>query len=154
MRLERVGRLELVYTEVDEAWPFSEGGLVYGIMTGRLEAEGLQGTLHATNLARQRPDGSFTPALRGVLTTADGSKLFFTMDGVSIRAGSVESPRRVVTAAITLWTSDLRYREWTERLLVAETEGRALGDTWGISGDLYRCESGLPSRRDPGAGSP
>lgn len=143
VRLERIGELELVYTETDQEWPFPEGGQVYGILTGRLEAEGLRGTIHATNLARQRPDGAFTPALRGVVTTPDGVKLFFTMDGLSIRDPKATPPRRVVTTGITLWTPDPKYRAWNDVYLVAETLGRPIGSSWGVSGDLYRCVSEL-----------
>lgn len=143
MRLERVGTMELVYTEVDEEWAYPDGGQVYGILTGRLEAEGLRGTIHATNLARQRPDGGFTPTLRGILSTPEGSKLFLTMDGISISDGTASPPRRIVTTGITLWSSDPRLRSWNESYLVAETVGRAMGKSWGVSGDLYRCVSEL-----------
>lgn len=143
MRLERIGSLELVYTEVDEEWAFPDGGQVYGILTGRLEADGLGGTIHATNLARQRPDGAFTPTLRGILSTPEGGKLFFTMDGISIKDATASPPRRIVTTGITLWSSDPRFRSWNETYLVAETIGRAIGTSWGVSGDLYRCVSEL-----------
>ena len=143
MKLERIGTMELVYTEVDEEWAFPDGGQVYGILTGRLEAEGLRGTIHATNLARQRPDGGFTPTLRGILSTPEGSKLFFTMDGISIKDATASPPRRIVTTGITLWSSDPRFRSWNEAYLVAETVGRAMGASWGVSGDLYRCVSEL-----------
>jgi hypothetical protein len=143
MRLERIGTIELVYTDVDEEWPYPEGGHVYGILTGQLEAEGLRGTIRATNLARQRPDGAFTPKLRGVLWTADGSRLFLTMDGISIKDAKADPPRRIVTTGITLWSSEARFRSWNETYLVAETVGRAMGASWGVSGDLYRCISEL-----------
>ena len=143
MRLEKIGTLELAYTEIDQEWPFSEGGQVYGILTGRLEAEGLRGTIHATNLARQRPDGAFTPTLRGILTTSQGSTLFFTMDGISIKDSKASPARRIVTTGITLWSSDPTLRAWNDTYLVAETIGRAIGTGWGVSGDLYRCVSEL-----------
>ena len=143
MRLERIGILELVYTEIDQEWPYSEGGQVYGILTGRLEAESLTGTVHATNLARQRPDGAFTPTLRGILTTPQGSKLYFTMDGISIKDSKASPPRRIVTTGITLWSTDPTLRTWNDTYLVAETVGRAMGTSWGVSGDLYRCVSEL-----------
>ncbi|MGA7923417.1 MAG: hypothetical protein WCA77_05520 [Thermoplasmata archaeon] len=143
MRLERIGRIELVYTDVDEEWAFPDGGQVYGILTGRLEAEGLCGTLHATNLARQRPDGAFTPRLRGVLSTPEGSKLYFTMDGISVKDAKANPPRRIVTTGITLWSSDPGFRSWNETYLIAETVGTAMGTRWGVSGDLYKCVSEL-----------
>lgn len=139
MRLERIGTLELIYTDVDQEWPFPEGGQVYGILTGRLEAEGLRGTIHATNLAHQRPDGAFTPTLRGILSTPDGSKLFFTMDGISIKDAKANPPRRMVTTGITLWSPDPKLQSWNEAYLVAETVGGAMGTSWGVSGNLYRC---------------
>lgn len=141
MRLERIGALELVYTDIDEEWAFPEGGQVYSILIGRLEAEGLRGTLHVTNLARQRPDGAFTPTLRGNLSTPEGSKLFFTVDGSSIKDARASPPRRIVTTGITVWSSDPKFRTWNETYLVAETVGRAIGTSWGVSGALYRCVS-------------
>lgn len=143
MRLERIGTLELVYTDVDEEWPFPEGGQVYGILTGRLEVDGLRGAIHATNLARQRPDGAFTPRLRGILSTPEGGKLFFTMDGISIKDAKASPPRRVVTTGITLWSSEARLKSWNETYLIAETVGQAIGASWGVAGEVYRCVSEL-----------
>jgi len=139
MRLERIGRLELTYTDIDEEFPYADGGQVYGILTGRIEAGELSGTLHATNLARQRPDGGFTPNLRGLLTTPEGTKLFFTMDGLSIRDAKASPPRRVVVTGITLWSADPKLRSWNDAYLIAELEGKAMGNTWGVVGQLYRC---------------
>ena len=139
MRLEKVGKLKLTYTEVDEELPYPDGGQVYGILTGELETDELKGTLHTTNLARQRPDGVFTPKLRGLLTTSGGSKVFFTMDGLSIRDPKSDPPRRLVVAGITLWTTDPKLQSWNDEYLVAELEGGAIGESWGVFGNLYRC---------------
>lgn len=73
MRLEKVGKIELTYTDIDVEFPFKEGGQVYGTLTGSLEVGDLRGELNATDLARQRPDDQFTPALRGILKTPGGS---------------------------------------------------------------------------------
>jgi hypothetical protein len=139
MKLEKIGKLELTYTEVDDGLQFSEGGLVYGILTGTMESGDLQGSLHATNLARQRPDGVFTPTLRGVLTTPEGGKVFFTMDGLSVRDPKAQPPRRIVTVGITFWTVEPKLQAWNEVFAVAEMEGRAIGQSWGIRGPLYKC---------------
>lgn len=141
MKLEKTGRLELTYTEIDEEFPYAEGGQVYGLLTGNLEADGLRGTVHATNLARQRPDGGFTPTLRGILTTHEGEKMFFTMDGISIKDPSAHPARRIVTCGITLWSAHARLRPWTETYLLAELEGRAMGKSWGVAGHLFKCLS-------------
>jgi hypothetical protein len=139
MRLEGIGQLQLTYTDIDEEFPFADGGQVYGIMTGTLEAGDLRGNLHATNLARQRPDGSFTPTLRGILETPEGVKVFFTMDGLSIKDPKAAPPRRLVTVAITFWSADAKLRPWNDLLAVAELEGRRMGDSWGVSGRLFKC---------------
>ncbi|MGI0129124.1 MAG: hypothetical protein ACREEC_03075 [Thermoplasmata archaeon] len=139
MRLEKLGKVELTYTDVDDELPYEEGGQVYGILTGTLEAGELRGTIHATNLARQRPDRAFTPTLRGVLTTPEGARLFFTMDGISIKDAQASSPRRIVTTGITFWTPDPRFRQWNDVYALAEMEGRAMGTSWGVVGSLYRC---------------
>ena len=81
--------------------------------------------------------------MRGILSTPEGGKLFFTMDGISIKDASASPPRRVVTTGITLWSSDPRFRTWNDTYLVAETVGRAIGTSWGVAGDLYRCVSEL-----------
>ena len=139
MRVEKVGTIELVYTDIDEELPSQDGGHVYGILTGKLEAGDLRGTLHATNLARQRPDGVFTPALRGLLTTAEGARAFFTMDGLSIRDSSRTPPRRIVTTSMFFWSVDPKLRPWNDAFVVAEMEGRAMGESWGVSGNLFKC---------------
>ncbi len=139
MRLEKVGQIELVYTETDDEIPFAEGGLVYGILTGKVDARGLQGTLHATNLARQRPDEAFTPTLRGVVTTTTGAKAYFTMDGISVRDPAAQPPRRIVTVGLTFWSPNPVLKAWNDIYAVAELVGRAVGDSWGVAGPLYRC---------------
>jgi hypothetical protein len=139
MRLEKVGRLELTYTDIDQEFPFAEGGQVYGILNGTLEAGDLRGTLHATNLAHQRPDGAFTPKLRGLLATSEGVPVFFTMDGLSIKDSKAVPARRIVSVALTFWSSDPKLRAWNEVFAVAELEGRAIGQTWGVSGPVFKC---------------
>jgi hypothetical protein len=139
MRLERIGKLELAYTDIDTEFPFADGGQVYGILKGTLETDGLRGRLHTTNLARQRPDGTFTPKLRGILTTPDGATVFFAMDGLSVKDPAAAPPRRIVTAAITFWSVEPALRAWNDVFVLAELEGRAMGDSWGVSGPVYRC---------------
>ncbi len=151
MRLERIGKLELSYTDIDEEFPFAEGGQVYGILTGTLEAGDLRGTLHATNLARQRSDGGFTPTLRGILTTPEGVKVFFTMDGLSIKDPRAEPPRRMVTAGITFWSAEPKLRSWNEVFAVAELEGRKMGASWGVIGQLCKCSPEISPPRGPRA---
>jgi hypothetical protein len=141
MRLEKIGAIELTYTDIDEELPFAEGGQLYGILTGKLEAGALRGTLHTTNLARQRPDGAFTPKLRGILTTPEGATVFLTLDGISIRDPASNPPRRIVTVGITFWTAEERLRAWNEVFAVAELEGRAVGKSWGVTGNLLKCVS-------------
>lgn len=143
MRLEKIGRLELVYTDMDVEFPHAEGGQVYGILTGTLDAGSLRGSIHATNLARHRPDNVFTPALRGILSTPEGTKVFFTMDGLSVPDAKANPPRRIVTTGITLFSPEERFRPWNESYLLAELVGGAVGASWGVVGDLYRCVSEL-----------
>jgi hypothetical protein len=139
MRLERIGKLELIYTDIDEELPYADGGLVYGILTGTIEMGDLRGLVHATNLARQRPDGVFTPTLRGLLTTQEGGKIFFTMDGISVRDPKARPPRRIVTAGLTFWTTDPKLRPWNEVYAITEMDGRPIGQSWGVTGPLFSC---------------
>jgi len=44
-----------------------------------------------------------------------------------------------VTAAVTFWSADPKLRAWNEIFAVAELEGRAIGQSWGVSGYLFRC---------------
>ncbi|MGI0132526.1 MAG: hypothetical protein ACREDK_05470, partial [Thermoplasmata archaeon] len=81
--------------------------------------------------------------LRGLVTTPEGIKVFFAMDGLSIKETRRGSSRRRVTAGITFWTADPRLRRWNDEYIVTEMEGRAMGDSWGVVGSLYRCVAEL-----------
>jgi hypothetical protein len=139
MRLEKLGKIELTYTDVDDELTYAEGGHVYGILKGTLEAGDLSGTLHVTNITRQRPDGAFTPTLRGMLTTPEGAKVFVTIDGISILDPTAKPPRRIVTAGISFWTPESRLHHWNDTYLVAEMVGRSTGKSWGVAGTVHRC---------------
>ena len=76
MKLQKIGRVELIYSDVAAEAEYPEGDQVHGILTGSLEAGKLRGTLHATDVVRQRPDESFVPALRGVLDAEKSAQLF------------------------------------------------------------------------------
>ncbi len=139
MRLEKIGKIELTYTDIDVEFPFKEGGQVYGTLTGSLEVGDLRGALNATNLARQRPDDQFTPALRGILKTPEGEYAYFTMDGLSILDAAAKPPRRIVTTTLTLWSVDPRLKPWNDVLLLTEMVGGKTGKSWGVHGSVYRC---------------
>ncbi len=61
------------------------------------------------------------------------------MDGLSIKDSKAVPARRIVTVALTFWSSDPKLRAWNEVFAVAELEGRAIGQTWGVSGPVFKC---------------
>ncbi|MDE1822000.1 MAG: hypothetical protein KGJ23_12510 [Euryarchaeota archaeon] len=139
MKLEKIGSLELIYADVDEELEYEEGGIMYGTLRGKMDAGSLKGSMHATNHARLRPDGTFLPTLRGILTSAKGSRSFFTMDGISVRDPKADPPRRIVTTGLTFWSPDEELRPWNNVYLVAELKGGKMGESWGVAGAVFRC---------------
>ena len=92
-----------------------------------------------TNLAPHRTDGEFTPKLRGTLTTEDGTKMFVTMDGISILEPGTHPPVRVGLVALTFRSADAKLRAWNRIFAVAEYRGKSIGDGWWLVGTVYRC---------------
>ena len=139
MKLKKIGRVELIYSDVDVEAEYPEGGQVYGILTGSLEAGKLRGTLHATNVGRQRPDESFVPALRGVLTTEKGAQLFFHHGSRIDKKRKYKAYQKNRDNGHTLWTADPSLRSWNDAYLLAEMDGGAMGQSWDITGSLHLC---------------
>lgn len=141
MRLDPLGTLELKYTRSGEV-DYGATGQVYGDLEGRIDGPELQGSLRVTNLANRRPNGDYTPTLRGVPTTADGGKMFVAVDGLSIIEEGTNPPVRVGLVSMTFRTSNPKLERWNQVFAVVEYRGKTMGDTWGLIGTIYRCVPG------------
>ncbi len=142
MRLEPLGTLELIYTKSASVNYESNTGQAYGHMEGKIEGPELQGSLQLTNLATRRPDGDYTPTLRGVLTTPGGESMFVTLDGLSVVEEGTEPLVRVGLVAFTFRSADPKLVAWNRVFAVAEYRGKSMGDSWGLVGTIYRCVPG------------
>jgi hypothetical protein len=142
MRWVPVGKLELKYTDSDEMVSFSPhgDGQVYGFMVGRWEGPELSGAVHVTNTAPRRTDGIFEPRLRGLLTTAEGDKLYLRIDGLSIRPPEGTPNVRLVPAWVRLRSDAERYRRWNAAFVIFEGRGGPVDSGWGVSGPLAEAQ--------------
>ncbi len=141
MEWQAIGSLALTYGPKDELVEYDEagGGQVYGVLEGRLEVEGLTGTVHVTNTAPRRTDGIFEPTLRGILTVSDGSKLYFRLDGLSLADPTPGSRRRTVLSTVRLRSRVPAYQEWNRAFLFHDGRGGPTGDSWGLTGPILRA---------------
>jgi hypothetical protein len=106
MKLQTLCDLELRYTSL-ESIDFGAGGQIYGTMEGMVSGERLIGRIRLTNLAARRPDNVNLPALRGVLDSDDGAKLYVEMNGIATLRSSDNA--RVFATWVSFRTSDSRY---------------------------------------------
>jgi hypothetical protein len=141
MHLDPLATLELQYTRSGEV-SYESSGQVYGDLEGKIDGPMLQGTLRVTNLATRRPDGNYTPALRGILTTHDGATMYVTLDGLSILEEGTDPPVRVGLVSMTFRTADPKLVAWIRVFAVAEYGGKSMGSSWGLVGTIYRCVPG------------
>ena len=99
-------------------------------MTGEIN-----GTVAWANYPRRREDGVWTPNLRGVITTADGSDLLIAVHGQSVQ--EKDSGRRAILARVELTTEAATYRWLNTCFVVAEGEIDEERDQWWL--DAYVC---------------
>jgi hypothetical protein len=126
--------MDLHYTSL-ESLTYAAGGQVYGTMEGTVSGETIRGTVRLTNFAARRPDNVNLPALRGVLDTDDGAKVFVEMNGIAtLRA---EDRARVFVASLAFRTGDARY-DWMNTMF-AVLEGVLHSGRARIR--AYRCEA-------------
>jgi hypothetical protein len=96
-----------------EAMGFGQGD---GEVTGDIA-----GTVIWANYPRRRQDGVWTPNIRGVITTDDGSELLLSVHGQSVLEDG-QGVRRAILARIELTTEAEPYRWLNTCFLVGEGE--------------------------------
>jgi hypothetical protein len=114
--------------EDSEAIGFGSGD---GSVSGAIE-----GDVSWANSPRRRQDGVWTPNLRGVITTADGSQLLLSIHGQSIQERA-PGHRRAILARLELTTEAERYRWLNTCFLVGEGEIDEESEAWWL--DAFVC---------------
>jgi hypothetical protein len=112
----------------DEARGFGHGD---GTVTGEIE-----GKLVWANYPRRRQDGVWTPNLRGMIHTQDGSELLVSIHGQSVEERGTDQ-RRAILARIELTTDAEPYRWLNTCFLVGEGEIDEEREAWWL--DAYVC---------------
>jgi hypothetical protein len=112
----------------DEALGFGQGD---GVVRGEID-----GAIVWANHPRRRQDGVWTPNLRGVITTADGSELLVSIHGQSIDEQSPES-RRAILARVELTTEAEPYCWLNTCFCIGEGEIDEEREEWWLA--IYVC---------------
>src|SRR5262245_36621244 len=106
VRLEPLCRFSMQY--VDASWhrPYGardegEEGLGFGRGDGAVSGE-IDGRLVWANFPRRREDGVWTPNLKGLIRTQDGSELLVAIRGQSVQERA--SDRRAILARLEVTT--------------------------------------------------
>lgn len=135
MKLTTLADFELSYTWM-EFLDFGNGGQYLAIVDGSFTGDQLAGAVRFLNVPVKRPDNVNLPALRGVLTTQSGSKVYLEMNGVSLLRAADQA--RVCTASVMFRSGDPAYA-WLnnafglmEGTLDASNQAR---------GRIYLCEN-------------
>jgi len=131
MRLEPVCRLEMQY-EADAAWlrPYGDKeGAGFGYGRGTVEGPRLRGKGVWANHPRRREDGVWCPDCHGFITTDEGVKILFTLQGYSIDEAT-PAVRRAIVAAIWFRAQDERYRWLNYHICVGEGEIDETTEMW------------------------
>lgn len=137
MQLLPLCDLELRYTSL-ESIDFGSGGQIYGTMDGIISGERLVGRIRLTNLAARRSDNVNLPALRGVLDTDDGAKIYVEMNGIANLRSTDNA--RVFATSVSFRSSDGRYAWLNSWFTVLEgvLDRVAVGGV--ARGRIYLCE--------------
>jgi hypothetical protein len=135
VRLESLCRLAMQYQGASwhrpygdqEALGFGHGD---GVVTGEIE-----GTLVWANYPRRREDGVWTPNLRGMIITSDGSELLASIHGQSVEEET--GGRRAILARVELTTEAKAYRWLNTCFVVGEGVIEEERENWWL--DTYVC---------------
>jgi hypothetical protein len=114
------------------AWlrPYGEKeGAGFGYGTGTVTGERMQGTGVWANHPRRREDGVWGPDCHGFVTTNDGAKILFSLQGYSIDQ-TTPTLRRAVVAAIWFHAQDDKYRWLNYHMCVGEGEIDEVTEIW------------------------
>ena len=153
MRLEPLCRVSMRYFTGSWHRPFGsrdgeEEALGFGQGDGVVSGE-IEGNVEWANHPRRRQDGVWTPNLRGVITTSDGSELLLSVHGQSVQE---EGPgeRRAILARVELTTEAEAYRWLNTCFVVGEGEIDEERERWWL--DCHVCVNEL-AQGPPAIGS-
>lgn len=141
MRIERLCKITMHYTSASWHQPYASGaeqdgeGIGFGTGDGQVDGD-IVGTLVWANYPRRRDDGVWTPNLRGVLTTREGSEILISIHGQSVLERA-PGRRRAIAARIELTTEADPYRWLNTLFIVGEGEIDEERDEWWLS--TYVC---------------
>jgi hypothetical protein len=139
MRLEPFCRILMRYAEGSWHRPYGSGedseAIGFGSGDGSVSGA-IEGDVSWANSPRRRQDGVWTPNLRGVITTADGSQLLLSIHGQSIQERA-PGHRRAILARLELTTEAERYRWLNTCFLVGEGEIDEESEGWWL--DAFVC---------------
>ncbi|MDQ3698640.1 MAG: DUF3237 domain-containing protein [Gemmatimonadota bacterium] len=137
MRLIPLCNVELRYTSL-ESLDYGIGGQIYGTMEGIVAGENVRGMMRLTNLAQRRPDNINLPALRGLLDTDDGAKIYVELNGIATLRTTDQA--RVFVTSLTFRTGDARYAWLNSTFAVLEGVLESVSVGGLARGRVYQCE--------------
>lgn len=128
------------YAEGSWHQPYGRGpegaeALGFGRGEGSVSGE-LTGSVKWANFPRRREDGVWTPNLRGVITTADGSDILISIHGQSVDEAT-PGRRRALLGRIELTSEAASYRWLNTCFIVGEGEIDEAREDWWL--DAYVC---------------
>ena len=152
MRLEPFCKITMRYADASWHRPYGSGegaeGLGFGEGEGTVSGE-LEGTVSWANYPRRRQDGVWTPDLRGMIRTQDGSELLLSIHGQSVQERE-PSHRRAILARVELTTEAERYRWLNTGFLVGEGEIDEESEEWWL--ETFVCVNEV-AQGPPGLGA-
>ena len=151
MKFTPIGEMDMTYVSIDFV-DYGIGGQYHGTMEGQLRTERVSGQVKLTNIAQKRSDNVNTPALRGVLDTDDGARVFVEMNGLS----QIEEGGRVFITSLTFRTAEARYEGLNTLFAVVEGElhGRPRPNELHARCRVYACEATIKPSTAGGSASP
>lgn len=135
MKLMPLFDLEFTYTTFDFVGPMEgdkgKEDQGWGLAEGSVRGERVSGNHHSCNHPRQRADNVNLPDAHGIITTDDGAKIYYHLEGFGI---ATQGTRRT-TGSARFRTGDPRY-SWLNTVIAVD-EGRFSGNTALIR--FYEC---------------
>src|SRR5262245_36489394 len=138
MRLEPLFLLTMRYAEGAWLRPFGTAERAgFGSGEGAASGEVLHGRLRWANYPRRREDGVWTPNLRGVITTEEGTEILISLHGQSVQEDTASGERRAILARVELLSDDERHRWLNTSFIVGEGEIDEETEEWWVQ--AYVC---------------
>lgn len=138
MKLVPLCEMEMHYTWVDFV-DFGAGGQYVGTLDGVAKGNRLNGTVKFVNVPPKRPDNVNCPTLRGILTTADGAKVYLELNGIALLRKSDNA--RIFTTSLQMRSAEARYA-WVNDMF-GTLEGVLNTTTEVARARAYSCENEL-----------